>query len=212
MSSIGQDDTEAKGAGECPISSASAGAERHHLMPDPCRSPDGAGPSISDPISLVAPGPTRGEPLPIRDAELRRAIDALDPDGIACAAGAVLEHIADRLSWTRGMSIVAGRGDGSLADRWPSVAHALRKTDADDIAEQVTRSPVFRNLVAPQGDDRGRSASTAEATRFGTAVLSLLRHTRCASCGQWWSASPPGASRWTCRCRSLVVVTRPNTR
>src|SRR5881398_1704741 len=130
--------------------------------------------------------PPDAEPLPLLDAELRRSMDAVDAAGISCAAAAVLEHIADRLSWTRGMSIVAGRGDGSLADRWPSVAHALRKTDADDIAEQVTRSPVFRNLVAPQGDDRGRSASTAEATRFGTAVLSLLRHTRCAGCGQWW--------------------------
>src|SRR5437764_316721 len=85
----------------------------------------------------------------------------------AAYAGALLEHIADRLSWTRGMSIVRGRGDGSLGDRWPSVANALRKTDADEIGEQVTRSPVFRKLVAPQDDGQPRSVSTVEATRFG---------------------------------------------
>ncbi|TML96725.1 MAG: hypothetical protein E6G10_26335 [Actinobacteria bacterium] len=73
------------------------------------------------------------------------------------------------------MSIVRRRGDGSLADRWPSVANALRKTDADDIAEQVTRSPVFswscHGAMTP-----GRSVSTAETTRFGKAVLYLLGH------------------------------------
>src|SRR5213079_1182628 len=114
------------------------------------------------------------------EADLQVAIEARDAARTCTAAAALLESIADGLSWTRGLSVVRRRGDGSLGDRWPSIAHALRKTDADDIAEQVTRSPVFRNLVAPQGDDRGRSASTAEATRFGTAVLSLLRHTRCA--------------------------------
>ncbi len=82
----------------------------------------------------------------------------------------------------------------------------------DHIAEQVTRSPVFRKLVAPQGDAPGGSVSTAEASRFGEAVLSLLDRTSCAGCGEWWSAPAGGASRWTCRCRSLVVVTRPNTR
>jgi hypothetical protein len=110
------------------------------------------------------------------------------------------------------MSIVRRRGDGSLGDRWPSVANALRKTDADDIAEQVTRSPLFRKLAVPHGDDPGRSVSTAEATRFGRAVLSLLRHTRCPTCGEWWSAPAAGPSRWTCQCRSLVVVSRSNTR
>jgi hypothetical protein len=110
------------------------------------------------------------------------------------------------------MSIVRGRGDGSLEDRWPSVANALRKTDADDIVEQVTRSPVFRTLVAPERSGPPTSVSTVQASQFGEAVLSLLGHTRCADCEQWWSASPPGASRWTCRCRSLVVVSRQNTR
>jgi hypothetical protein len=183
-------------------------------MPEPWRSPDRTGPTtMSGRRNLAAlTGPTWREPHPLCDAELRGAIEALDSDRITSVAGALLEHIADGLSWTRGMSIVRGRGDGSLGDRWPSVANALRKTDADDIAEQVTRSPVFRQLVGPQGDGPGRLVSTAEATRFGKAVLSLLRHTRCGGCGQWWSAAPPGASRWTCRCRSLVVVSRQNNR
>lgn len=161
---------------------------------------------------LALAGPPWPESRPLCDAELRRAIEALDSDTITHAAGAVLEHIADKLGWTRGRSIVRGRGDGSLGDRWPSVANALRTTDADDIAEQVTRSPVFRKLVAPQGDGPGRLVPTVEATRFGKAVLTLLDHTRCAGCGQWWSASRPGASRWTCGCRSLVVASRPNSR
>ena len=168
---------------------------------------------MSGPSNLVAlTGPTWREPRHLCDAELRRAIEARDPERVSRAAGALLEHIDDRLSWTRGMSIVRGRGDGSLGDRWPSVANALRKTDADEIGEQVTRSPVFRKLVASQDDGQPRSVSTVEATRFGKAVLTLLGHTRCAGCGEWWSASPPGASRWTCRCRSLVVASRPNTR
>jgi len=182
-------------------------------MPEPSRLRDGAPTMLSGPINLLAPTrPTFREPGPLCDAELRRAIDARDPESVTRAAGAVLAHIADRLSWTRGMSIVRGRGDGSLEDRWPSVANALRKTDADDIAEQVTRSPVFRTLVAPEGHGLRTSVSTLEATRFGEAVLSLLGHTRCADCEQWWSAAPAGASRWTCRCRSLVIASRGNTR
>jgi hypothetical protein len=182
-------------------------------MPDPYRSPYRTGPSMSRLDSVEGlTGPTPSEPLPRPDAELRRAIDAVDPAGISSAAAGLLEHIANRLSWTRGMSIVRPRGDGSLGDRWPGVANALRKTDADDIADQVTRSPLFRNLVAPEGHAAARSVSTAEAMRFGKALLALLRYTSCSSCGEWWSVSAPGASRWTCRCRSLVVVTRPNTR
>ena len=182
-------------------------------MREPGRFHDRTGMRMSGPRNLVAPtGPTFREPGPPCDAELRRAIDARDPDGVTRAARALLAHIADRLSWTRGMSIVRGRGDGSLGDRWPSVANALRKTDADDIVEQVTRSPVFRTLVAPNGDGLPPSVSTLEATRFGEAVLTLLGHTRCADCEQWWTAAPTGASRWTCRCRSLVVASRRNTR
>ena len=182
-------------------------------MPDAYRVPYRTGAGMSAPINLDALiRPTYRERSARPDAELRRAVDEADPAGISSAAAVVLDHIADSLSWTQGMSIVRRRGDGSLGDRWPSVANALRKTDADDIAEQVTRSPIFRDLVAPQGHPAGRSVSTAEATRFGKAVLSLLRHTNCPSCGEWWRASAPGASRWTCRCRSLVVVTRPNTR
>jgi len=156
--------------------------------------------------------PHDAEPPLLPDAELRRAMDAADAAGISGAAAAVLEHIADRLSWTRGMSIVRQRGDGSLGDRWPSVANALRKTDADDIAEQITRSPVFRDLVARPRHHPAGSVSTAQAKRFGESVLVLLGHTHCTGCGQWWSASRPGASRWTCHCRSLTVVTRPTTR
>ena len=133
---------------------------------------------MSAPINLDAlTRPTYSERPARPDAELRRAVDAADPAGISSAAAALLAHVADRLSWTQGMSIVRRRGDGSLGDRWPSVANALRKTDADDIAEQVTRSPVFRKLVAPQGDAPGGSVSTAEASRFGEAVLSLLDRT-----------------------------------
>ena len=146
------------------------------------------------------------------EAELRRAIAGVDREGICRESAMLLEQIADRLSWTRGMSIIRPRGGGFLADRWPSVAHALRKTDADDTAEQVTRSPVFRSLVAAHDGERAGSVSTAEATRFGKAVLALLDRTSCADCGEWWGASAPGASRWTCQCRSLVVVSRANTR
>ena len=168
---------------------------------------------MSAPIKLDALiRPTYRERPARPDAELRRAVDEADPAGISSAAAVLLDHIADSLSWTQGMSIVRRRGDGSLGDRWPSVANALRKTDADDIAEQVTRSPVFRKLVAPQADAPGGSLSTAEASRFGEAVLSLLDRTNCAGCGEWWSAPAAGASRWTCRCRSLIVVSRPNTR
>jgi len=182
-------------------------------MPDAYRVPYRTGVGMSAPINLDAlTRPTYSERPARPDAELRRAVDAADPAGISSAAAVLLDHIADSLSWTQGMSIVRRRGDGSLGDRWPSVANALRKTDADDIAEQVTRSPVFRKLVAPQGDAPGGSVSTAEASRFGEAVLSLLDRTNCAGCGEWWSAPAAGASRWTCRCRSLVVVTRPNTR
>ena len=164
-------------------------------------------------INLGEPaGAASLERLPCPEAELRRALVAVDATRICGAAAAVLEHIADGLHWTRGMSIVRRRGDGSLADRWPSVANALRKTDVDDAAEWVTHSPVFRNLVAPAGLDRGRPVSTAEATRFGRAVVALVDRTRCANCGQWWTASPAGGSRWTCRCRSLVIVTRRSTR
>jgi len=168
---------------------------------------------MSQLITLDAPtGTTSPEQFPVPDAELRRALAAVDPARICGAAAAVLEHIADGLHWTHGMSIVRRRGDGSLGDRWPSVANALRKTDVDDAAEQVTCSPLFRNLVAPARVDPGRPVSTAEVTRFGKAVVALVDRTRCASCGQWWTASPAGASRWTCQCRSLVVVSRSSTR
>src|SRR4051812_200718 len=164
---------------------------------------------MSQLIDLGEPtGATSLEQLPFPEAELQRALAAVDPSRICGAAAEVLEHIADGLHWTRGMSIVRGRGDGSLGDRWPSVAYALRKSDVDDAAELVTRSPVFRNLIAPPGPGSGRPVSTAEATHFGKAVVALVDRTRCASCGQWWTASPAGASRWTCRCRSLVIVTR----
>jgi len=160
-----------------PIAYGAHSSDRRPLMPEPLRPP------------YVTP--LYAEPLPPPDAELRRAIDAVDAAGISRAAAAVLEHIADRLSWTRGMSIVRSRGDGSLADRWPSVANALRKTDADDIAEQITCSPVFRDLVAPRRVDSARSVSTAQAKRFAESVLKLLGHTHCTGCGQWWSASNP---------------------
>jgi hypothetical protein len=182
-------------------------------MTDECRSTYPAGANTSQLINLGQPtGATSLEQLPFPEAELRRALATVDPTRICGAAAAVLEHIADGLHWTRGMSIVRRRGDGSLADRWPSVANALRKTDVDDAAERVTHSPVFRNLVAPPGRDCGRPVSTAEATRFGKAVVALADRTRCAACGEWWTASPPRASRWTCGCRSLVIVTRRSTR
>ena len=117
-------------------------------------------------------------------AELQDAIDALDPARTRTAAAALLELITDGLSWTRGMSVVRQRGDRSLGDRWPSVAHVLRKTDADDIAEQITGSPVFRRLIGHRAP--ATSMSTTETTRFGNAVLALLRHTRCERCGEWW--------------------------
>src|SRR4051794_21152181 len=138
-----------------------------------------SGPLMPEP-AVALTEPVWHESHPLCEVELRRAIEALDPEGITFAAAALLEHIADRLSWTRGMSIVRGRGDGSLGDRWPSVANALRKTEADDIAEQVTRSPVFRRLVAPHGASQRKPVSTVEAARFGKVVLSLLLHTRCA--------------------------------
>jgi len=72
------------------------------------------------------------EQFQLPDAELRRALAAVDAASICGAAATALEHIADGLHWTRGMSIVRSRGDGSLGDRWPSVANALRKTDVDD--------------------------------------------------------------------------------
>jgi hypothetical protein len=169
-------------------------------------------PLMPESLRLPYLTPHDAEPRLLPDAELRRAMGGADAADISGAAAAVLEHIADRLSWTRGMSIVRERGDGSLADRWPSVANALRKTDADDIAEQITRSPVFRDLVARPRDRSARSVSTAQAKRFGQSVLVLLGHTHCTGCGQWWSAARPGASRWTCHCRSLTVVTRPTTR
>jgi hypothetical protein len=182
-------------------------------MTDACRLTYPGQASVSQLINLGAPtGATPPEPLPPPDAELRCALAAADPVRIHGSAAAVLEHIADGLRWTRGMSIVRQRGDGSLGDRWPSVANALRKTDVDDAADQVTRSPLFRDLVAPAGVGSGRPVSTAEATRFGKAVVALVDRTRCAGCGEWWTASPVGASRWTCGCRSLIVVTRPSTR
>src|SRR3954452_15274427 len=118
-------------------------------------------------INLSEPaGAASLEQLPFPEAELRRALAAVDPARICGAAAAALEHIADGLHWTRGMSIVRRRGDGSLGDRWPSVANGLRKTDVDDAAEQVTHSPLFRNLVAPAGMASRRPVSTADATRF----------------------------------------------
>jgi hypothetical protein len=168
-------------------------------------------PSVDgDGVALTSPTIPDGVSPP--GAKLRRAIDAGDPTGICRESERLLELIADRLGWTVGMSVVRRRGDGSLADRWPGVAHALRKTDADDAAEQVTRSPLFRGLAAPRGDEQAGTASAAEARRFGKAALSVLDRTNCAGCGEWWRASAPGASRWTCRCRSLVVVSRSNTR
>src|SRR6266550_233535 len=90
---------------------------------------------------------TRGERGPMPHLEFEDALEAHDAGRTGSAAAAVLEYIADGLSWTRGMSVVRRRGDGSLGDRWPSIAHALRKTDADDIAEQISRSAAFRRLV-----------------------------------------------------------------
>jgi hypothetical protein len=153
-----------------------------------------------------------GEPLPAPGLELRRAIKVADGPGICAASAAVLDHIAEGLNWTRGMSIVRRHGDGSLADRWPGVANALRRTDVDDAAEQVTCSPLFRDVGAPTGVDSRSSVSTADATRFGKSVLALLDRTNCANCGEWWTASPSGASRWRCECRSLVVFSRQSTR
>jgi hypothetical protein len=120
-----------------------AHSSERRLMPEPCRSSDRTYPRLFGRSDLVAlTEPTWPEPRPLRDAELRRAIEALDSDTNTHAAGALLEHIADRLSGTRGMSIVRGRGDGSLGDRWPRVANALRKTEADDMPN---RSPGRRS-------------------------------------------------------------------
>src|SRR3954464_697613 len=168
---------------------------------------------MSQLIDLGEPtGATSLEQLPFPEAELQRALAAVDPTRICGAAAAGLEHIADGLHWTRGMSIVRRRGDGSLADPWASGANAVGKTGGGAAAEQVTHSPVLRNLVAPAGLDCGRPVSNAEATRFGKAGVALVDRAHCASCGEGWTASPVGASRWTCGCRSLVIVTRRSTR
>jgi hypothetical protein len=156
-------------------------------------------------------GVAADHPLATPDDGLRHALEGADDAAIRSAATAVLDDIAMRLGWTLGGSVVRRRNDGSLRDRWPGVAKALRTTDSDDAAEQVTFSPVFRDVVAARAPRARGSASAAETARFGRAVLALLDRTRCAGCAQWWSATP-GASRWTCRCGRLVVVSRTSTR
>src|SRR3954452_20506429 len=185
-------------------------------MTSPSRMQYSTAGSLSDLVDQVTlTRPPIAEVPSAPGADLRRAIgtiEAADPAVMCRQSAQVMEQIADRLSWTAGMSIVRRRGDGSLGDRWPGVANALRKTDADDESEQVTRSPLFRSLVAAPHDHARATVSTAEARRFGEAVLSLLDRMNCADCGEWWTATSAGASRWTCRCRALVVVSRPHTR
>ena len=151
-------------------------------------------------------GPVIREARVAPEASLQRALDDGDPVLICATAGLLLEETADRLSWVLPTSVTRRRADRyTLGDLWPGVAKKLKKTRIASIAEDVTQSAVFRNLVGAHFNEWARSLSTAEASRFGSSVLALVSAVRCGDCGTWLLPGGDSAVRWTCKCGAVAL-------
>jgi recombinational DNA repair ATPase RecF len=139
-------------------------------------------------------------------ASLRESRAAGSAVRLCSEAGLLLETIGDQLSFRLPVSVTRRRDDRyTLGDLWPGVNKVLRKTTLADHADEVDRWLHLRNLIGAHHNEWATMVSDSEAAAFAEAVLILLDHVHCTSCGRWVEELPGGASRWICRCGQLDV-------
>jgi hypothetical protein len=130
--------------------------------------------------------------------DLELMVDAGEPRSIAAASGQLLELTCDRLTLSMGLEVVR-REKYTLGDLWPVVRAKLVDTTAGPAVQRVAGHKFLRNLTV-HADPRSWDLTRTDARAFAKAVLDLVDHVRCGSCG--WL---PKAG--TCKCGAVRLST-----
>lgn len=129
-----------------------------------------------------------------KDVEL--IMDVGEPRSVAAAAGQLLELACDRL--TLSMRLEVPRQEKyTLGELWPVVRKRLEGTTAESAAQRVAAHNFLRNLTV-HPDPRSWGLTRADARAFAKAVLDLVDHVRCTSCG-WLPRMG------SCRCGAVTL-------
>ncbi|MGY6658541.1 AAA family ATPase [Amycolatopsis sp. TRM77291] len=128
--------------------------------------------------------------------DLLLMIDAGEPRSIAAAAGQLLELSCDRLTLSMRLEIPR-QEKYTLADLWAVVRTRLADTAAEPAVQRVAAHKLLRNLTV-HPDPRSWDLTKADARAFARAVLDLVDHIRCASCG--WLPK-----KGTCKCGAVQL-------
>ncbi|GGN64787.1 hypothetical protein GCM10012285_67110 [Streptomyces kronopolitis] len=135
---------------------------------------------------------------------LRSAMESADPFLVCGVAGRLLEQICDRLSWTIPISVKRKRGDAyTLADMWPGIVKALKRTPSANLLTRVDRWVHLRNAAGAHYNEWADGVTWTEAELFGYAVLEFYDQVHCDSCNQWVERS--GGMEYACRCSATTL-------
>jgi AAA15 family ATPase/GTPase len=137
------------------------------------------------------------------DYLLLEAIEYGQIINVCAQAGLLLEEICNKLSWILPISVIRRKEDKyTLGDLWPGVYKVLRKTNIQDIAEEIDKWIHLRNLVGAHYNEWARSLSLQEARLFGKAVLQLSGQVQCKICSEWIKLRD---KYWACRCSNINI-------
>lgn len=113
--------------------------------------------------------------------DLQLLLTAGEPRSIAAVAGQLLEFACDRITLSMRLNIPR-QEKYTLGDLWPVVRSCLSDTAAGDAIRRVASHKLLRNLTV-HPDPRSWDLTRVDARSFANAVLDLVGHTRCNSCG-----------------------------
>lgn len=150
-------------------------------------------------------GPVMDGGAPAQLAALERAFAAADVASICSEAGRALELAASQLSWRLATSVIRKKDDKyTLADLWPGIVKALRRSDVRELVAKIEKVTDLRNLVGAHYNEWAQALPLSEADAFGGSVAAFFRSMFCTECHDWVErvAAP---SRLVCRCGRLSV-------
>jgi len=139
------------------------------------------------------------------DEMLSSALEEKHLLNICSASGLLLEEISDALSKSLNTSIHRKKDDRyTLADLFPGVAKALRKTKIKEEVENVEKWIHIRNLIGAHYNEWALALSLEEAMSFGKAVISLYKEVRCDKCLNW-IVSNSEFIFYSCKCGKKII-------
>lgn len=151
--------------------------------------------------------------------EERRALDRLIRDGsaegIAVAAGRLLEHVLQEMRYSLRLSVRAKRGEQyEIGELWP-VFYAAVKRDYPTLYESVRKSvdsldvrwPV-RNWIGAHRNEWARNVSRSTAIEFAEAVADLFDHVFCSMCRRFITPSATPLGQLACHCGERIYPAR----